>query len=47
MHNMSIMSHLSIDPAAMAQASMIQANPSALDMSQFGLDTSKVNDDRY
>ena len=26
MHNMSIMSHLSVDPAALAQASMIQHN---------------------
>ena len=45
---MSIMSHLSVDPAALAQASMIHHNPPhALDLSSYGLDAStKINDDR-
>ena len=46
MHNMSMMSHLSVDPAALAQASMMHH----LDMSSFGAgvhqDQQKVNDDR-
>ena len=44
---MSMMSHLSVDPAALAHASMIHHNH--LDTSQFGgLDQSKIiNDDRY
>ena len=57
MHNMSIMSHLSVDPAAMAQASMLHhGGIGGLDMSQLGLsavggaalDTSaaRINDDR-
>jgi hypothetical protein len=41
LHNMSFLSHLSIDPAAVVQASMMQH----LEMSQF-IDTSKMTDDR-
>ena len=46
MHNMSIMSHLSIDPAAIAQASMLQHH---LDISHYASalgETTKINDDR-
>ena len=39
MHNMSMMSHLSVDPAAMAQASMIHN----LDMSSFGVGQNTQN----
>ena len=47
MHNMSIVSHLSVDPAALAQASMLQGhNPHMLDMSQFGVGPPQANDDR-
>ena len=36
LHNMSIMSHLSIDPAAMAQASILLSPNNNLDMSAYG-----------
>ena len=41
LHNMSMMSHLSVDPAAMVQASMLQHQNAALNQ-QLGLDTSQL-----
>ena len=58
MHNMSLMSHLSVDPAALAQVSMMQGhyninpNTTNMDTSQFatglGADTqtNQMNEDR-
>ena len=50
LHNMSIMSHLSIDPAAMAQASILLSPNNNLDMSAYGggaIDPSpRISDDR-
>ena len=44
MHNMSMMSHLSIDPAALVQASMLQSQlESSFRLNQ----TTNANDDRY